>query len=203
MTEAPTRYPIYDQKMLALISALIKWRRLLMPAEVPAYTDHRALQYLFKLKADKPVRAREARWWDFLADFQGLKVEYKPGAHNIVADALSRCPYYHGPIQKEEFPQEGELKGKVFKVCAVAKRVQPVQAQPHVRRSERLRQKREAQVNEQQQEGGKKSKSQKQQPQQQIEVEVEEQQLEAQNQDQLPIQQQQQQEDLEQSDVRP
>ena len=47
------------------------------------------------------MRAREARWWDFLADFQGLKIVYKPGVHNVVADALSRCPYYQTEAQVE------------------------------------------------------------------------------------------------------
>ena len=102
MTAAEQWYSVYDQELLALISALQKWRRLLLLADVTAYTDHRALQYLLQSKGDKPARAREARWWDFLADFQNLKVVYKPGMHNIVADALSRCPYYTGEIKASE-----------------------------------------------------------------------------------------------------
>ncbi|CDJ49131.1 hypothetical protein EBH_0082110 [Eimeria brunetti] len=37
---------------------------------------------------------------EFLMDFQDLKVEYRPGANSVVADALSRCPYYQ-PVEAE------------------------------------------------------------------------------------------------------
>lgn len=94
LTPVERRYSVYDQELLALVRALSKWRQLLLAAEVVAYTDHRALQYLLQLKIDKPPRDRVARWLDFLADFQKLVVEYKPGMDNLVADALSRCPIY-------------------------------------------------------------------------------------------------------------
>ena len=45
----------------ALIAALQKWRTLLLHADVTAYTDHRALQYLLNIKGKKAARAREAR----------------------------------------------------------------------------------------------------------------------------------------------
>ena len=105
MSEAEQRYAIYDQELLALIRALEKWRRLLLVAPVTAYTDHRALQYLLKLKADKPLRGRVARWLDFLADFQQLRIEYLPGASNLVADALSRCPLFE-PKETKGTPQD-------------------------------------------------------------------------------------------------
>ena len=94
LTPTEMRYAVYDQEFLAVIAALTKWRTLLLPADVTVYTDHRALQYLLKLKADKPVKGRVARWLDFLADFQNLRVRYQPGASNVVADALSRCPLF-------------------------------------------------------------------------------------------------------------
>ena len=58
------------------------------------YTDHQALQYLTDLTSDKPIRSRVARWLDFLSLFQCLKIVYKPGATNVVADAMSRHPLY-------------------------------------------------------------------------------------------------------------
>lgn len=94
MTPAEMRYATYDQEFLAVVTALLKWRTLLLASKVTVYTDHRALQYILKLKADKPVRGRVARWIDFLADFQNLKIVYQPGASNVVADALSRCPLH-------------------------------------------------------------------------------------------------------------
>ncbi|CDJ50888.1 hypothetical protein EBH_0037200 [Eimeria brunetti] len=57
-------------------------------------------EYEFKVKTTKPIRPRVARWLEFLMDFQDLKVEYRPGANNVVADALSRCPYYQ-PVEAE------------------------------------------------------------------------------------------------------
>ena len=100
MSPAEMRYAAYDQELLALIRALEKWRRLLLTADVTAYTDHRALQYLLKLKADKFIRGRVARWFIFLSDFQNLKIVYQPGAGNVVADALSPCPTHKGATEK-------------------------------------------------------------------------------------------------------
>lgn len=94
MSPAEIRNATYDQELLALNRALEKWRRLLLTADVTAFTDQRAIQYLLKLNADKPIRGRIASWLIFLSDFQNLKIAFQPGSGNIVADALSRCPIY-------------------------------------------------------------------------------------------------------------
>ena len=98
MSETEMRYSTYDQELLAIIRALERWKHLLLLAETKVYTDHRALRYLNDLQSEKPMRARVARWLDFLALFQRLTIEYQPGATNVVADALSRCPAFEpGP----------------------------------------------------------------------------------------------------------
>ncbi|CDJ67830.1 hypothetical protein ENH_00042440 [Eimeria necatrix] len=97
MTPTQQKYSIYDQELLALVSALDKWAHLLRPAKVTAHTDHQALTYLQQLKASKPLRGRTARWLDFLAEFPGLTITYLPGARNQVADALSRLPCHSSP----------------------------------------------------------------------------------------------------------
>ncbi|CDJ62674.1 OSJNBa0079C19.6 protein, related, partial [Eimeria necatrix] len=78
MTPAQQKYSIYDQELLALVSALDKWAHLLRPTKVTAHTDHQALTYLQQLKASKPLRGRTARWLDFLAEFPGLTITYMP-----------------------------------------------------------------------------------------------------------------------------
>ncbi|KAL8444269.1 hypothetical protein Emed_006312 [Eimeria media] len=97
MNDTEMRYAIYDQELLALIRALEKWRRLLLRAHVTAFTEHQGLQYLLKLRGDKPVRGRVARWLDFLADFEHLQIVYSRGASNLIADALSRHPSIEPP----------------------------------------------------------------------------------------------------------
>ncbi|KAL8452951.1 hypothetical protein Emed_001117 [Eimeria media] len=92
MSETEMRYATYDQEFLALIRALKKWRRVLLLAHVTAYTDHQGLQYSLKLRGDKPVRGRAARWLDFVADFEHLSIVYAPGASNTIADSLFRHP---------------------------------------------------------------------------------------------------------------
>lgn len=78
MSEVERRYAVYDQELLALIKALSKWRRLLLPAEVTAYTGNRELQYLLQIENAKHVKPGVARWMEFLADFQNLKIITKP-----------------------------------------------------------------------------------------------------------------------------
>ena len=94
LTETEMKRSVFDLELLAVVRALEKWRYLLATANVTVYTDHQALQFLNQLKTDKPIRKRLARWLDFLADFQQLHIVYQPGATNVVADALSRCPVF-------------------------------------------------------------------------------------------------------------
>ncbi|CDI86222.1 hypothetical protein EPH_0018870 [Eimeria praecox] len=82
MSPAQQRYSIYNQELLALVTALDKWRHLLRGAKVTAHTDHQALTYLQHINTHKPLRGRTARWLDFLAEFQDLTVSYLQGARN-------------------------------------------------------------------------------------------------------------------------
>ncbi|CDJ53380.1 Gag-pol polyprotein, related [Eimeria brunetti] len=98
---------IYDQELLALVTALDKWRHLLRGAKVTAYTDHPALTYLQHINTHKPEGGRTARWLDFLAEFQDLTIFYLQGARNQVADALSRHSQHVPPSADPELPAEG------------------------------------------------------------------------------------------------
>ncbi|CDJ50397.1 hypothetical protein EBH_0033290 [Eimeria brunetti] len=57
---AQQKYSIYDQDLLALITALGKWSHLVRAAKVTTYTNHQALTHLQQLKASRPLRGRIA-----------------------------------------------------------------------------------------------------------------------------------------------
>ena len=76
--------------MLAVIYGLKEWRSQLIGLQTTepfsAITDHRALEY-FSTKRE--LTPRQMRWAITVADFN-LKLTYRPGTANVVADALSR-----------------------------------------------------------------------------------------------------------------
>ncbi|CDJ67784.1 OSJNBa0042D13.18 protein, related [Eimeria necatrix] len=84
MNPTQQRYSIYDQELLALVTALDKWSHLLRVSKVTAFTDHQALTHLQRLQPSKPLRGRTARWLDFLAEFPDLHITYVQGARNQV-----------------------------------------------------------------------------------------------------------------------
>ena len=114
LTGSELRYATYDQELLAVIAALQRWQPLLTYAQVTVYTDHQALQFITKLRKDQPTSGRLARYLDFLASFQDLKIVYKPGATNVVADALSRCPAYI-PLEARNGTQKKKMKSSEMK----------------------------------------------------------------------------------------
>ncbi len=69
-----------------MVHALRTWRHYLLGLQFTAYTDHHSIIHFF---SQPHLSRRQARWSELLADFD-VKIEYKSGAKNIVADALSR-----------------------------------------------------------------------------------------------------------------
>ena len=89
MNPEEMRYEIHDKEMLAVMRGLAEWRPLLIGLQnTPflAITDHRTLEYFTTKRLLNP---RQARWADQLADFH-LKITYRPGSINTIADILSR-----------------------------------------------------------------------------------------------------------------
>jgi hypothetical protein len=89
MNPEEMRYEIHDKEMLAVIRGLAEWRPLLIGLQnTPflAITDHRALEYFTTKRLLNP---RQARWADQLAEYD-LKITYRPGSINTIADILSR-----------------------------------------------------------------------------------------------------------------
>ena len=83
-------YGIHDKELLAVVRALKEWRSYLigLQREEPftVITDHRALEY-FSTKRE--LTPRQVHWANDIADYN-LKLNYRPGSANVVADALSR-----------------------------------------------------------------------------------------------------------------
>jgi RNase H-like domain found in reverse transcriptase/Reverse transcriptase (RNA-dependent DNA polymerase)/Retroviral aspartyl protease/Integrase zinc binding domain len=80
----------YEKELLALCTAVTKWRHYLLGGEFTIKTDQISLKYLLEQKINTPMQHKG------LSKLLGLnyKIEYKKGIENKVADALSRI--HHG-----------------------------------------------------------------------------------------------------------
>jgi predicted aspartyl protease len=120
MDQAQMNYGIHDKEMLAVMLALREWRHQLIGLQITPFqviTDHRALEY-FSTKRE--LTARQMHWATDLAEFH-LKLSYRPGTANIVADALSR---------KQEDLQTQKAKDKAARTRSMLARNQLSQWSP-------------------------------------------------------------------------
>ena len=83
-----------EKETYAIVEALRKWSGSIGLQQVVVLTDHQALQHWYTEAVDTPSgpTGRRARWHELLSKFN-LSVQYVPGPHNTVADAMSRWPY--------------------------------------------------------------------------------------------------------------
>ena len=86
MNDAETRYPVHEQELLAIHTALQTWRHYLQPKHFIVRTDHKSLTYF---QTQPMLSGRQVRWMEDLSDFE-YTIEYVKGPTNIVADAFSR-----------------------------------------------------------------------------------------------------------------
>ncbi|POM60271.1 Pol protein, partial [Phytophthora palmivora] len=91
LKSAERNYPVHDKALLAMQYALVKFRvHLLGTRPFVIYTDHASS----RTATNSPhLSQRMARWLSFFAEYN-FRVEFKPGKVNVLADALSRRPYY-------------------------------------------------------------------------------------------------------------
>ncbi|PWA71682.1 hypothetical protein CTI12_AA283380 [Artemisia annua] len=76
----------YQKELFAIVEAVYKWRQYLLGRRFIIRTDHRSLKELMQQVILAPIQQKYVRklmGFDFV-------IEYKPGALNQVADALSR-----------------------------------------------------------------------------------------------------------------
>jgi len=76
----------YERELIGLVHAIRHWRPYLWGRRFTVKTDHYSLKYLLD---QRPATIPQHHWVGKLLGFD-FAVEYKPGAQNTVADALSR-----------------------------------------------------------------------------------------------------------------
>ncbi|GJT13662.1 putative ribonuclease H-like domain-containing protein [Tanacetum coccineum] len=80
----------YEKEMLAVVKAVRKWRPYLLGRAFVVKTDHMSLKYLLEQRISTTA---QTKWLTKLLGYD-YKIEYKKGATNRGADALSRCPEF-------------------------------------------------------------------------------------------------------------
>ncbi len=85
-TAAERNYSITERETLAVIYCLEYFRDMILGCKIRLWTDHMAIQNLFK---QKNLRGRLARWFVTLQNYN-VTFEYIPGKKNTAADAPSR-----------------------------------------------------------------------------------------------------------------
>jgi transposase InsO family protein len=85
MNSAQRNYPVREQELLAGVETMARHRNILQGIHFVWLTDHQSLIY-FMNQRDLPGRL--ARWAVILSEFD-FTVQYLPGEHNILPDALS------------------------------------------------------------------------------------------------------------------
>ena len=90
---AEQKYAPTQLEVAAVVYAVEHFEVYLLGQPFTVYTDHQPLVSAFIVHLKGQTRGLLARWYLRLARFlPNMKIEYKPGATNVVADALSRAP---------------------------------------------------------------------------------------------------------------
>jgi hypothetical protein len=89
-------YFTWEQEVLGVLEALMKWEDQLMGRKIRIITDHKTIEFFTRQKNLSP---RQMRWYTYISRFN-FEVVYVKGEENVVADALSR--YYLNPSAKPD-----------------------------------------------------------------------------------------------------
>lgn len=124
MNAAESRYPTFEQELLALKRAFEEWRHYLLPLHFKARTDHNGLKYL---RTQKNLSERQWHWLAFFSEFY-FDLDYRAGKKMVVPDSLSRKPLTNSDIEDmlrlkhqedTSFDIEIPIDGGRQKVCLV------------------------------------------------------------------------------------
>ena len=87
-TPAECNYDIHDKELLAIVKCVDMWQAELKGLQKPfvVLSDH---QNLKPFMTKKRLTERQVRWAEFLSQFD-FKLDYRPGVHAVIPDALSR-----------------------------------------------------------------------------------------------------------------
>lgn len=98
----------YERELLALVSAVRKWRSYLLGQTFRIRTDQQSLKHLLKQKVGTSL---QQKWVTKLLEYDFL-MEYKQGRDNKVADAFFR------KFEKLQGQEQGELKVISFPIAS-------------------------------------------------------------------------------------
>ena len=90
------RYTTTEKELLAIVEILKEFKHILLGHKIRVFTDHKNLTY--KLHNSSRVMC-----WRFLIEEYVPELHYLSGKYNIVADCLSRIPYYEIDGNHESF----------------------------------------------------------------------------------------------------
>lgn len=100
------QYCVTRKEMLAVVSAVRKFKSYLWGRPVKLRTDNAAVSYMLRLKEPE---GQMARWLEFLSCYD-LEVSHRPGRNHGNADALSRRPCRQCGREDEPVPVEKDIE---------------------------------------------------------------------------------------------
>ena len=101
-----------EKELIAVVWALKKWIRYLLPNQFTVFTDHKNLENLFN--KDTTKMGKLARWIIFLQQFDFI-AKYLPGKDNYIADYLSRD--IQGIVTKKVMQQIEATRGEMLVIA--------------------------------------------------------------------------------------
>ena len=112
LSQTERNWPTHERELFAIVYCFKKFRSYLLGSQfsTTSRTDHQSLQYF---PTQKDLSAKQARWLEFLAEFD-FQCKYVEGKQNHVADMLSRLRRQPEATSQEE---QEELTAAVIEFC--------------------------------------------------------------------------------------